>query len=354
MIVAEFKKFVQLGTLSGLGLGSARLGFESEPRLYVWYQGTHVGAITVAGPEVVMEGLKENGGSLAIDATHLSEILRLLPDEETLQVKATPPHLVFLIKGARFALRTREGSLPPEIKGRSGRACTISGQSLELLTRALSLLDSVTGKQVLRPVLAGTQVSVKGGTMILRATDGLRGAILGIPVEGDEGDYGVIPVADWQLAVSVFDSDKLEVRKRPEERVDLTSGRTRIRLSLYPGQDFPDLSGLPRRFSTAVELSSQAVAIASKAAAVLDDARTVTLKTQRGRMVFVVESQEVGSFQTLGGTGTLDFQALFDGGHLEGLEVLGPTLKLHLNDARSPVMVEGEHGWRYWVAPLIG
>lgn len=354
MKVADFVDFVRLGALAELDLGSAQLGFQSDPRLYVWYQGTHIGAMTVGGPEVAIPGLSEGGGSFAVDATHLSKILRLLPNEETLQVKVVPPNMTFAVKGARLSLRAREGSMPPEIKGRGERRFTVSGEGIQLLSRALSLLDSITGKQSLKPVLAGTQVSVEGGSLILKATDGLRGAIIGIPVEGDDGEYGVIPVADWRAATTLCGSDKLEVRKHHEERVDLTSGRTRIRLALYPAEDFPDLSVLPTKFSSTVEFSSQAITTAAKAAAVLDDTRTVTLKTQRDRLVFMVDSQEVGSFQTVGGKGTLDFEASFDGSNLEGLEALGSTLKLHLNNGRSAVMAEGEHGWRYWIAPLVG
>lgn len=353
MKVADFKDFVRLGALAELDLGSAQLGFQSEPRLHVWYQAPHKGGITVAGPEVAIEGLPGGGDSLAVDAAHLSKILRLLPDEETLQVKVVPPNMTFVVKGARFSLRANMGSMPPEIKGRGERRFTVSGEGLELLNRALSLLDGITGKQSMRPVLGGTQVSVERGNLILKATDNIRGAVLSIPVDGDDGEYGVIPVADWRVATTLCGSDKLEVRKHHEERVDLTSGRTRIRLVLYPAGDFPDLSVLPTKFSSTVELSSQAIAIAAKAAAVLDDARVVTVKTQRDRLLFMVESHEVGSFQTLGGKGELGFEVVFDGGHLEGIEALGSTVKLHVNNARSAVMAEGEHGWRYWIAPII-
>lgn len=354
MIVADFRAFIQLIGLAELDIGSAQLGIRGKPRLLVWYQGQHIGAVTAADAGVEIVGVSGQDTSFAIAVTHLAEALRLLPDEEPLEAKFLAPHLTLSVKGTRFALRILEhSSAPPQISSKGAdRTLTISAEHRISLQRALTVLDEVTGKKVLKPVLAGTLVSAAGGVMRLEATDGVRGAIIELPTTGEDGVYGVIPVADMRIALSVFPEGDLQIA-RHGGRVDLTCGKTRVRLALYPEAEFPDLSVLPQRFAHTIELSPQSIATAAKAAAILDTTQSVTLKARRNRIIFAVESQELGSFQAVGGEGSLDFEVTFEGGHLGAVEGLGSTVTLHLNDTVSPVMIEGEPGWRYWTSPLV-
>lgn len=354
MIAADFKAFVRLTHLSDLDVGSAQLGFRGTPRLLVWYQGQHVGVVTVADTGVEIDGLSGTDTAFALQASQLSEVLRLLPDEEVLTAKLAADHLTLSVKGTRFALRVlQQGSTPPQVGGGKGSpALVVSEETSARLPTVLKVLDEVTGKKVLKPVLAGTLVSVADGVMTLQATDGVRGAILELPVKGEDGVYGVIPVADMRAALSALGSGPVRIA-RQGGRVDLTCGKTRVRLSLYPEAEFPDLSVLPRRFAQTITLSAQAIVTAARAAAILDTTQAVVLKSQRNRIVLSVESQELGSFQAVGGEGSLDFEVTFEGGHLGAIEGLGSTITLHLNDAASPVMIEGEPGWRYWTSPLL-
>jgi DNA polymerase III sliding clamp (beta) subunit (PCNA family) len=173
-----------------------------------------------------------------------------------------------------------------------------------------------------------------------------------VPVEGADGDYGIIPIADLRAALATFGDEKLKVGMQGG-RVDLTCGRTRIRLALF-NDTFPDiLATVPKKYAQAVELSGQAIATAAKAATVLDAALRVTLKARQNKVVLLVNAQELGSFQTIGGDGTLDCELTLGSGYLEKARAFGDTVKLHMNDAKSIVMIEGAHpGWRYWVAPI--
>lgn len=354
MKVADFKEFVRLVALAELDIGTAQLGFRGGPRPLVWYQGQHIGAVTLANESIAIEGLASKDESFAVEATRLSEILRILPDEADLRAKLAAPDFLLLTKGTRLALRVTRGSRPPQMdRGGADLALALSDSSLDLLSRALGLLDEITGKKVLKPVLAGTRISVTANAMRLEATDGIRAAILEIPVEGTDGIYGVVPVADLRVALPIFTGTSLHV-ERYGNRIDLTGGRTRVRLSLYADEGFPDLQlAFPKQYAQTIELSTRAITMAAKAAAVLDATARVVLTARRNRIVLSVKSQELGAFQTVGGEGVLDFEVTFDAGHLGAIEPLGSTIKLHLNDAASPVMIEGEQpNWRCWLAPI--
>ncbi len=354
MKVADFRNFVRLTALSELDPGAAELGFRNKPRLLVWYQGQHLGAVAAAEPGITIKGLSGENASCAVLAGRLSAALRLFPDEEAeMQVQYAPPDLTLSVKGMRLALRTTAGSTPPEMGGKGAdQAFTVAEADRALLSTALGILSDVSGARPVKSVLGGTQASVKDGTLRLLATDSISAAVLELPVEGADGDYGIIPIADLSAALATFGDEKLKVGLQGG-RVDLTCGRTRVRLALF-NDTFPDiLATVPKTYAQCIELSAQAIATAARAATVLDAGSRVTLKTRQNKVVLLVNTQEVGSFQTVGGTGALDCELTLDGGYLEKARAFGYTIKLHLNDAKSPIMVEGEHpGWRYWLAPI--
>lgn len=354
MKVADFRAFTRLTALSDLDPGTAQLGFRGKPRLLAWYQGQHLGAVTAAESGVTIKGLSGESASCAVDAVRLAAALRLFPDDDAaLTVQLAPPDMTLSVPGMRLALRTTADSTPPEMGSKSAdQAFTIAEADRVLLSTALGILSDVSGARPLKPVLAGTQASVNDGTLRLVATDSISAAVLEVPVDGADGDYGIIPIADLRAALATFGDEKLKVGLQGG-RVDLTCGRTRIRLALF-NDTFPDiLATVPKKYAQVVELSAQSVATAAKAATVLGTTSRVTLKARQNKIVLLVNSQELGSFQTVGGAGALDCEFTLGSSYLEKARAFGDTLKLHLNDAKSTIMIEGEHpGWRYWLAPI--
>jgi hypothetical protein len=354
MKVADFGAFVRLTALADLDPGAAQLGFRGKPRLLAWYQGQHLGAVTAAESAVTIKGLSGENASCAVDTVRLAAALRLFPDADApLTVTFTPPDLTLSVPGMRLALRTIADSTPPQMGSKGAdQMFTVAETDRALLSTALGILSDVSGTRPLKPVLAGTLASVKDGTLRLAATDAISAAIVEIPVEGADGDYGIIPIADLRAALATFGDEKLKVGLQGG-RVDLTCGRTRIRLALF-NDTFPDiLAATPAKYAQIVELSAQAVATAAKAATVLGTTSQVILKARQGKIVLLVNTQEVGSFQTVGGAGALDCELTLGSSYLEKARAFGDTLKLHLNDAKSTIMIEGEHpGWRYWLAPI--
>jgi DNA polymerase III sliding clamp (beta) subunit (PCNA family) len=178
--------------------------------------------------------------------------------------------------------------------------------------------------------------------------------MLEVPVVGTDGDYGVIPITDMQAALATFGDGDLKVSSQGG-RIDLTCGKTRVRLALLADEGFPDIAGtVPKSYAQIIELSTQALATAARAASVLDAPARVVLKARQNRIVLLVNSQELGSFQTMGGEGELSYEITLDSAYLANVRSFGDTIKMHLNDAESAVMIEGTiPGWRYWLAPLM-
>jgi DNA polymerase III sliding clamp (beta) subunit (PCNA family) len=240
----------------------------------------------------------------------------------------------------------------------AAQAFTIAETDRALLSTALGILSDVAGTRPIKPMLSGTQASVKSGKLRLIATDAISAVLLEIPVEGADGDYGIIPIADFRAALATFGDGSLKVSSQ-DGRADLTCGKTKIRLALHAGDGFPDiLSHTPDNYAQTIELSTQALVSAAKAAAVLSASSRVVLKARQGKIVLLVNTQELGSFQTVGGDGSLDCELMLDGGYLEKARAFDETIKLHINDAKSTIMIEsaseGERsGWRYWVAPMV-
>jgi len=360
MKVSDFKAFVRLTALSALDPGAAQLGFRGKPRLLAWYQGQHLGAMTAAESTVTIKGLSGESASCAVDAERLAAALRLFPDDDApLTVTFAPPDLTLSVSGMRLTLRTTADSTPPQMGSKGAdQAFTVAEADRALLSTALGLLSDVSGTRPLKPVLSGTQASVKDGKLRLIATDSISAVLLEIPVEGADGDYGIIPIADLCAALATFGDEKLKVSLQGG-CADLTCGKTKIRLALHAGGSFPDLlATVPKKYAQTVELSTQALVSAAKAAAVLGASSRVVLKARQGKIVLLVNTQELGSFQTVGGAGALDCELTIDGGYLEKARAFDETIKLHINDAKSAVMIEStsegaRSGWRYWVAPMV-
>lgn len=366
MKVQDFAQLVSLGQLASLDLdaSTAHLGFtfqESSQRTLFYYQGIFVGAITASDKGFKIPGL--DGRNPAVSASNIMSLLSVLDEEDDLQVSFNKNDLVLKVgdtkdklNHARLTLRLiPEAVLPEILKGGTGPAAVCEDYSL--LKRALEFLDVITGKAVDKMYLAGIRTRVKNNTMLLEATDGLKGARLRIPVKdiGGTHDYGVIPSADWLAALRSFPPDKhVGIRSATGNKIDIVSGRHRVRLSLFDSKTFPDLRKLPQKYAHSVTLSSKAVVTTIKAAAVLDASRVVTLTTRQGQVILKTEGQEVGTFQAVGGEGLLDFAVMFDGDYFMPIASLGTHVKLYMKDGHSPVMMEGERGedWRYWVNPL--
>jgi DNA polymerase III sliding clamp (beta) subunit (PCNA family) len=351
MKVAEFKEFVSIMSLSILDLGTPRLGFAFGP-LRTWYYATHCGAVSLAGPAVQVNGAS---GVFSIVSERLAHTLSLLDDEDDLVVTYQPPNLVFQAGAARLSLRTVQEEEAPRIG--SSRGATIVVPDQALLRRALKFLRHVTGKKILKPILSGTQANVEGGILTLEATDSMRGAIITLPVEGPDVSLGVVPVVDWAVAVSALPDGPVTLRASASTgaagSIDVQSGQTKVRIALLQGA-FPDLSVLPRDPPPRFKISTKAVVTAVRAASILDQSRVLKVSARGGHVMLTVFSAEVGSFQAIGGEEQdLDFDVLFDADYFSMLDKLGSEVTVHLRDAVSPAMIRGEHGWCYWLSPLV-
>ena len=289
------------------------------------------------------------GGEALVDADRLRTILAAL-DGEKVELSLEAHALTIACEGRRFvAVVAEPEEFPPLSFGGDGAGVEMGAGEL---SGALKRTAFAAAQQGMRYALNGVCLDPSGFAV---ATDGKRLAVARMTVHS--GPSVVLPTAAAELiAATIYGTATVCVGK---DRVAVRSGGIEVSAQVVQGrfppwrEVLPDAAKVPHE----IVVGAKGLSDALKSAKAMTSKDSFAVRMTFGPDLITLSSRVPG----VGGgrvtcaatcTGEAAEIAVNPAYLLEALKAAGERATLRVGDKVSPMMIEGEDGWRGVVMPL--
>lgn len=343
MQVKEFAQLIAIWKVAEHDRSTQELRLYPDGTAYV--PAMHTDAVRIGSPLDIDHAVAVHGGIL-------SGIPPLLPSDKKITFRLTDSSLIVEC-GRRRAVLALLGApdAPPPSIGKSGTL-----RPIDALRDAMPLLAATTAKNAIDPVTSGVRFRRVKEHLELMATD--RSAVaslvkLEMKLKGVREDR-IVPASDLSAALALL-GDKVAM-SFDDSHVVLRDETTQIRTSLLQGA-FPDISQLPKKsgMKRAIALPREAVDVATRASALIDADRILTLAIKDKRGTLSVRSEAGGFRVPIGKHDVPDRELPLVSSLLsDAVGPLGKDVVLHYSDDAGSFLIfeSRETGHRLWMAPI--
>src|SRR3990167_372566 len=170
MLTRSLKDLVAIGKLLEVDTGTSSLALRQGTRgVIASGEGMHVGVQRVSA-DVEISGLPVDWISVPLKV--LNGALALIEDDEQLEVRLVPGHLMLVAGGKTLQVRLSTEITPYTFGGQFEQHADVD---IDAFPSLVPVLSSVAARTVERPVMTGINLRVPASNqLLLRSTDGLR------------------------------------------------------------------------------------------------------------------------------------------------------------------------------------
>ena len=299
----------------------------------------------------------EEPGKAAMPARELSAIVRSMPDDE-ISLESSANQCVVRGSDSDYRLMGEDPGDYPEVPDFEGDPTFLV--SRQDFFRMIDLTAFCAARERRRYALNGVHMSVKGSTLELTATDMKRLGIVKKKIKGKVGER--------KLILPTRALTHLTRMARPEEEsIDVLISDNMVLFRTkqgvlcsrqIEGQFPPCESVIPSGYEIKVELPREAFEVAVERASILsnEDARSVRLSFEKGKLTLSSQSSDLGSARVEMPVKyswdplEIGFNPVF---LIEVLKRLATdAVTLELKESTLPGVIKGEPDYTYVVMPL--
>lgn len=302
---------------------------------------------TMAVPAIVSEP-----GVLLLPGRPAAEILRSLPPVDAV-ITADDAAVRIAAADIDFTLPVLDPQDVAPLPGPPAPAGTVAGAALRQAVRQVA---SVTGRDVVPPVLTAVRLDLGEAELRFAATDKYRIALRTLPWRGSQPGRVLVPAHQLCDATAVLDPEREWTLGVDAAHLALRDGVRTCVLRLMDGVYPPIESVVPEGFASGVQVARGPFVQAVRRVCLADDQRA------RGAVVLTADGDSVEVSGGVGGTGhgrqrlpcqvtgesvRAAFTASYLIGALDSLE--GEDARIELNPGVGKVLITGAPGYRHVV-----